>query len=61
MVKLFVLFCVGIVISLFVIGVTYVISLIFDDGDYVSVWLFSSLGFGLCLTIILYQNGWLGV
>ena len=53
--SLFVLFCVGL-ISLIILGVTYVLGSTMDDNC-VGAWLFTSIGFGICLTILLYQNG----
>ena len=62
---LFTQFCVGLVITVLIGIVAFLISLIFcamfhtdrDEQIYFGGWLVSSIGFGICLTILLYQNG----
>ena len=53
--------CVGFVIFLFILIGTWLPGFLFNDDDweavYCDAWLTSSLGFAICLTIILYQNG----
>lgn len=55
--------CVGIVVILFICIVTLLIGVGIEsykhDEAYSDcvLWLISSIGFGVCLTIILYQNG----
>lgn len=61
----FVQFCVGLVITALVGFAVFLISLIFcgichcdrDDQIYFGSWIVGSIGFGVCLTILLYQNG----
>jgi len=58
-------FCVGLVITVLVFVVAFLIGLIFcemfhydrDEQFYFGAWLVSSIGFGICLTMLLYQNG----
>lgn len=54
--------CVGIVLSFFICMATFLIGKVVgwigdeDFGIFFS-WFISSIGFGVCLTMILYQNG----
>lgn len=53
-------FAIGFLITIIVSVVTGVVGLILgiDDVDKVlGAWIFSSIGFGICLTILLIQNG----
>ena len=58
-------FCVGVVTTIFVGIAAFIISLIFfgifhcdkDDQIYFGAWIVSSIGFGVCFTMLLYQNG----
>ena len=50
-------FCVGVVITLIIIFVTMVIGFLSEEESL--SWLVSSIGFGICLTILLFQNGWI--
>ena len=58
-------FCVGLVITILVGVAVFVMSLILcgmfhydrDEQIYFGGWLVSTIGFGVCLTILLYQNG----
>ena len=62
---IFTQFCVGLVITVLSGIASFLISLIFcgifhhdrDDQIYFSTWIVSTIGFGVCLTILLYQNG----
>lgn len=63
----FVHFCVGFVICLVIMLVTLLLCVLIDwssGNGHVDVgesiwlaWFFSSVGFAICLTILLYQNG----
>ena len=61
----FVQFCVGVVITILVFLITLLLSLVTtgisnftkDENIYFGGWLFSTFGFGICLTVLLYQNG----
>ena len=60
---MFVIICTGIVITV-AIGIVSVIFNIFifagaDDG-FCGAWIFTTLGFGVCLTLLLIQNGIIG-
>lgn len=53
-------FCVGCIIIIIIAAVTFLLDRILsfdtnDSGFY--SWLINSIGFGVCLTILLYQNG----
>jgi len=53
--------CVGIVILILLFIVTSIIALLLAGKDEECIgtiaWIISTLGFGICLTILLYQNG----
>ncbi len=58
--------CVGVVMVAIVCAVTWFINVMKDpnsaylndyDPSFIIAWLISSIGFGVCLTVILYQNG----
>ena len=58
----FTVFCVGFVICLGLFIVTGLIGWfmsVSSDGDGIAIggWIFSTFGFAICLTILLYQNG----
>lgn len=57
----FTMFCVGIVITVVVGVISLVIGFLFgygdDDARCELTWIISTIGFGICLTILLYQNG----
>ncbi len=56
----FSIFCVGIVIVFAVFVISYVMSCIAwgaSVDDFAGPWAVSSIGFGICITILLYQNG----
>lgn len=58
----FVVYCVGFVITLAIMVVTFLLDWIVTDDDFCGIfaWGISSLGFGICLTILLMQNGVFG-
>lgn len=59
----FVIFCVGFVITLVIMVVTFLLNLLLEDchsDDVLYAWISSSIGFGICLTILLVQNGMFG-
>lgn len=61
-VDFFTYLCVSIVITFIVLAVTAVIDSIIDKeasdlNRLIVGWIVSSIGFGTCLTFILYQNG----
>ena len=49
--------CVGIVITAVIFIVTGLFVVLFDDAEYLYAWILSSLGFGICLTVLLFQAG----
>lgn len=58
----FVQMCVAIVMTAIVCVVSGFINVIVDEAAqysnrHIVAWLISSIGFGICLTVILYQNG----
>lgn len=56
----FSIFCVGIVIVFAVFVISYLMSRIAwgsSVDDFAGLWAVSSIGFGICITILLYQNG----
>lgn len=58
----FIQFCVGFVILLIILfasgGLSALMSINFcDDSWSLYAWFLTSLGFAVCLTILLYQNG----
>ena len=58
----FIQFCVGFVILLIILLVSGGLSALMDidsfDGNWLLfAWFLASLGFAVCLTILLYQNG----
>ena len=56
----FIEFCVGFVIILLIMIVTGLTGWITSMNDADSIgfsWIVSSIGFGICLTVLLYQNG----
>lgn len=53
----FTYFCVGLVVFLLVLAVTWMFSeYIYNDSDYLMGWIISSTGFAICLTLLLIQN-----
>lgn len=53
-------FCVGLVITILIAAVTLLLDNILSDSNNENgmfAWIINSLGFGVCLTILLYQNG----
>lgn len=53
-------FCVGLVIIVAILGITGIFSYVLrDDIDdmFMMGWLINGFCFGVCLTILLYQNG----
>lgn len=57
----FSMICVGLVIIVAILGISallgFLISDCTDDEMYVMGWLINGFCFGVCLTILLYQNG----
>ena len=57
----FVKFCVGLVICLLLYIASGIVGIICavknDEAAYIISWIVSTIGFGVCLTILLYQNG----
>ena len=57
----FTIFCVGLVIIVAILGISSLLSFLMSDctGDemYMTGWLINGICFGVCLTILLYQNG----
>ena len=53
----FIQFCVGVVVTLIIGLATLFFSAIVDDDEFFLSWLVSTIGFGVCLTILLFQNG----
>lgn len=58
----FICLCVWFVITLAILGFTFMLDWIVTDDDFCGIfaWAASSIGFGICLTILLVQNGVLG-
>ena len=57
---MFVKFCVGLVICILAhlsSGTVGVFSSDNKEDGYIISWIVSTIGFGVCLTILLYQNG----
>lgn len=57
----FSIFCVGFVIIVAILGISSLVSFLMsgctDDEMYMKGWLINGICFGICLTILLYQNG----
>lgn len=57
----FSMFCVGLVIIVAILGISVFVGLLItyrtDDEPYSIAWLINGICFGICLTILLYQNG----
>ena len=58
----FVYLCVWFVITLAILGFTFMLDCIVNGDEFGAffAWGISSLGFGICLTILLVQNGVFG-
>ena len=57
---MFVRFCVGLVICVLIYLASGTVGMLSSDKDesmYIISWIVSTIGFGICLTILLYQNG----
>lgn len=53
-------FCVGLIITLLILVITLFIGILLEDNNEDASmygWMINGIGFGICLTIILYQNG----
>ena len=59
----FVQFCVGAIISILLYLASGMVGVLFswnkndDEAVYMIAWIISTIGFGVCLTMLLYQNG----
>ena len=57
----FSIFCVGLVIIVAILGISLLLGFLISDCTtseiYVLGWLINGFCFGVCLTILLYQNG----
>ena len=57
----FPMFCVGLVIIVAILGISLIVGLLItyrtDDEPYSIAWIINGICFGICLTILLYQNG----
>lgn len=57
----FSMFCGGFVIIVAILGISSLVSFLMsgctDDEMYMKGWLINGICFGICLTILLYQNG----
>lgn len=57
----FSMFCVGFVIIVAILGISSLVSFLMsgctDDEMYMKGWLINGICFGICFTILLYQNG----
>lgn len=57
---IFTKFCTGFAITILIAAVTLLLDHILSDShneNGIFAWLINSFGFGICLTILLYQNG----
>ena len=53
----FAYFCTGIVLFACIMAVGYMLGEMCNDCDFLMGWLFSSIGFAICLIILLIDHG----